>query len=372
MPVNGRRPFIELVETAQQELIREKAPGEEDKYKGLINQVYSNDLSQVLPEKFIKKEAFLTLSEDYQTGTVTVGTGTSNIIGASTSWTSANSDNFLIKVSGRDTVYRMTFAAGTSLTFQDSLTWTAASGSGLTYVLLRDRYQLPSDFSHMLADDPDEPHVVYRYVGGNKIFLEPYDEDEYQKYFTPTQGVPYGYNVRWIKETPYLYITLAADSAEIVGYSYIPQLTTLTEYTSGTCTFAASTAVVATTTASWAVNVTTGTNTYYIRNDADGTGSGSKWALISSVANATALTLASAWGFTTGSGQSYTISEISKWPARFDDAILYRACLIVDPDNVNTQKWNSIYLDAVSMDKAQEARRNQTSSFKQWPGQRRY
>jgi len=369
-PIAGRRPFQEIVEVCQNELIREAASGEEAKYQGIVNQIYSNELPSILPELFIKKEAYLTLVADYTVGTVTVGTGTSNIKGASTSWTSAVSDNFLIKVQGKDIVYRMTFAADTSLTFQDSLAWTASSGSGLTYVLLKDRYSLPSDFSHMIADSEDCGHVVYRYVNGNKIFLNQLNEEEYEKTFNPSAGIPYGYLVKWIKETPYLYITLAADSAEILGYSYIPQLTTLTEYTTGTVTLTTGTAVIGSGT-SWLANVDTSINTYYLRNDADGTGSASRWVKILSVGTNTAITLASAWSYTSGAGQTYTISEISKWPARFDDAMLYRAALIVDPDGINTQKWNSIYLDAVSMNRSEETRRSSTSQLKSWAGMRR-
>src|SRR3990167_3401065 len=367
---DNRRPITEIVEVCQNELVREQAIGEQAKYFGMCNQIYANDLPGTLPENFIKKEAYITLVADYTTGTVTVGTGTSNIIGSSTSWTSANSDGRLIEISGRDTIYRVTFAAGTSITFQDSLTWTAASGSGLTYTLYTDRYTLASDFSHMLADDPDDPHVVYRYLSGNKVYLDPLSEEEFNKNDSSAVGMPYGYQMRWIKETAYLYITLAADSAEIIGYSYIPQLTTLTEYTTGTATFTTGTAVIGAGSPSWLVNVTTGTNTYYIRNDADGTGSNSKWGKISSVANATALTLSAAWAFTSGTGITYTISEVSKWPSRFDDAILYKAALIADPDNVQIDKWKGLYSEAIGLDKTVENKRAKVRPFKQFFGKR--
>ena len=371
MPTSsGRRPFTELFEVLQNELIREAAVGEEPKYQGMVNQVYSNDLAAILPEQFIKKEAYLTLVADYTVGTVTVGTGTSNVIGSSTSWTSANSDGLLLSVTSSNPVYRVTYATSTSLTFQDSLTWIGSSGTGLKYTLFKDRYQLPSDFSHMMSDDPDDQHIVYRYVDGQKQYLKLLTEEDFNRQSTTAIGTPYGYNVRWIKEIPYLYLTLAADSVEILGYSYIPQLTTLSEYTTGTVTFAASTAVIATTAASWAVNVTTGTSTYYIRNDADGTGSASKWALISSVANATALTLSAAWGFTTGATQAYTIAEISKWPARFDDIILYRSAMILDLDNIQISKWEMLYKDGVGLDRSEESRRRSSSTFKVWPGMR--
>src|SRR3990167_10418969 len=105
---DNRRPITEIVEVCQNELVREQAVGEQAKYFGMTNQIYAHDLPGILPENFIKKEAYLTLVADYTTGTVTVGTGTTNIIGSSTSWTSANSDGRLIEISGRDTIYRVT------------------------------------------------------------------------------------------------------------------------------------------------------------------------------------------------------------------------------------------------------------------------
>ena len=90
-----------------------------------------------------------------------------------------------------------------------------------------------------------------------------------------------------------------------------------------------------------------------------------------SVANATALTLSTAWAFTSGVGITYTISEISKWPARFDDVIMYKAALIIDPDSVNLKKWEGIYTEAVGLDKAENTRRRASSEFKSFPGRRK-
>src|SRR3990167_5204941 len=98
MPIEARRPFTEIFEVLQNELVREAASGEENKFKGIVNQVYLNELPSLLPETYIKQEGFITTVAEYTTGTVTVGTGTTNIIGASTSWTSANSDDLLMFV----------------------------------------------------------------------------------------------------------------------------------------------------------------------------------------------------------------------------------------------------------------------------------
>ena len=149
------------------------------KYQGFVNQVYLNELPSILPEEYIRKQGYITTVANYTTGTVTVGSGTSNIIGSSTSWTSANSDGLNIKVGGFNHIYRMTFAAGTSLTFQDSLTWTESSGTGNSYSLFQNRYSLASDFSYIVADDEDDPNAVSYMLNGNEIFIPPMDNDEY-------------------------------------------------------------------------------------------------------------------------------------------------------------------------------------------------
>jgi len=369
MSINGRRVATEIVEVVQNELVREAASNQEAKYWGLVNQVYSNDLPSLLPERYIRKEAFINLVSEYTTGTVTVGSGTALIQGATTVWTSAHED-YLIKVNGYDRLYRVSYSAATLLTSKNSLSWIGSTGSGLTYTLFQDKYQLASDFAYMVEDDPTDPKVVSRYLSNSQLFLEPKDNDEFELDFNGIIGDVWAYTVKWISEVPYILVLSAPSTADILRYWYIPQLTTLTEYTTGTVTFTTGTAVVAAGAPLWSTNVNTSANTYYIRNDADGTGSASKWAKISTVANDTALTLSGAFSFTSGTGISYTISEISKWPARFDDAILYKAALIADPDNAQTQKWTGLYSEAISLDKTVESKRANVSELKQFFGKR--
>lgn len=370
MGINGRRPFMEMVEVAQSELVREAASNQEDKYKGFINQVYLNELPSLLPEDYIKKEAFITVVNDYTAGTITVGTGTTGAPGVATSWTSANTNMFL-KVNGFNRLNRVTYSADTLLLFQSSLAWVEASGTGLSYTLFQDRYALASDFAYMIADDPEDPNVVSRYINGTHIFLDPLDNETYDSRFNGTVGQIHAYTVKWLSTAPYLFTLFAPDSLDIIRYHYIPQLTTLTEYTTGTITFTTGTAVIAAGAALWTTNVDTSANTYFIRNDADGTGSASKWYQISTVTNDTALSLAAAFGGTSGAGITYTISQVSKWPVRFDDAILYKAALIADPDNTQSKKWQGLYTEAVAIDRTVESHRKHVRPLKQFFGKRR-
>jgi hypothetical protein len=369
MGVNGRRPFIELVEVTQSEIVREAASNQEDKYKGFINQVYLNELPSLLPEEYIKKEAFLTMLSEYTTGTVTVGTGTAGVQGSTTSWTSAYT-NYLLKVDGYNRLYRVTYSADTFLTFQNSLSWVEASGTGKSYTLFQDRYQLPSDFSYMIMDDPEDPCVVSRYVSNAQLFLEPLNNDEFERQFNGVIGDIWAYSIKWISEIPYMFVLSAPSAGDILRYWYIPQLTTMTEYTTGTVTFTTGTAV--TFSGANLGGIDTSANQYFIRNDADGTASASKWTKILSVNSAAGtLTLSSVWNYTSGSGQTYTISEISKWPARFDDAMIYKAALIADPDNAQVKKWEGLYQEAVSLDRTVDARRANIKPFKEFFGARK-
>ena len=357
-----------MVEITQNELVREAASNQESKYWGFINQVYGHDLPSLLPEDYIKKEGFINLVSQYTTGTVTVGSGTTLIQGASTVWTSAHED-YWIKVGGYDRIYRVSFSDDTLLTSKNSLSWIGASGSGLTYTLFQDKYALASDFAYMTEDDPEDPNVVSRYVSNAQLFLDPKSNDEFERNFNGIVGDLWGYTVKWISELPYLFTLSAPSTADILRYWYIPQLTTLTEYTTGTVTFTTGTAVIGSGT-SWLANVDTASNIYFIRNDADGTGSASKWTRILSVGTNTAITLSTAFQYTSGAGITYTISEISKWPARFDDAILYKAALIADPDNVQVKKWTGLYSEAIALDKTVETRRSKVSQFKEFFGKR--
>jgi hypothetical protein len=371
MPTSeGRIPYTELVETCQNEMVREAASNQENKFKGYINQTYQNVLPAVLPDTYIKKEAFITLVAEYTTGTVTVGTGTPGIQGVLTTFTSAY-NNAMLKVDGYNRAQRVTYSADTLMQFQNSLTWIEDSGTGLSYSMFQDRYALPSDFAYMLTDNPEDPNVVSRQINGAAVFLQPHENEEFDRNFNAVVGDLWAYTVKWISELPYLFVLSAPESADILSLLYIPQLTTLTEYTTGTVTFNTTTAAVFTGGALLTGNVNTALNSYYIRNDADGTGSSSKWVKIQTVVNGTALTLASGWSYTSGAGITYTISEISKWPARFDDAMLYKAAMIADPDNVQYQKWVALYGEAVNLDKTVEAKRLTSRPLKEFWGMRK-
>lgn len=370
MPVGARRPFTEIFEVAQNEMVREAARDEEGKYKGSVNQVYINELPSNLPELYIRREAFITTKAYYSTGSVTINQGSTTVTGLATAWTSSDVNDFWLKVASSSKLYRMTFNAGTQLTFQNSLTWVEASVVSAGYSMFQDRYAVASDFNYIAMDNPENPNSVYYMVAGSRQYLTPWTNEEYNRNFNgQISSSLSSYTVRYESNgVPYLHIWPGSQIADIVGYSYIPVLTTLIEYTTGTVTFASTTAVVGSGTLfSAALN---SVNEYYIRNDADGTGSNSLWHRISSIGSSVGLTLTSTFTGTTGAGQTYTISEASKWPARFDDAILYKTCLVNDPSSNQVNKWTALYTEAIGLDKTVENKRRTGHTLKYFPGKR--
>ncbi len=367
MPLGARRPFIEICEVAQYELVREASSNSEAKYKGCVNQVYMNDMPNSLPERYIRKQGFITTLAAYTAGTIIVTSGGTSVTGVSTSWTTVNSDMYL-NAAGYNRLYRVTYGAGTNLSLNNSLTWIGASGSGINYQLIQDRYSLASDFMYMAQDNPENPNIVSYMVNSYQLYLIPNTNEEFDRNLVPTTSFSFSnYTVKFDVGNPYLHVWPFPLNIDIVSYWYIPLVTAMVEYTTGTVTFTTGTAVVGSSTLWGSLNTA---NTYFIRNDADGIGSASLWTQISTISGASAITLSNAFSGTSGTGITYTISEISKWPARFDDAMLYKTCIIVDPDNVQTPKWTGLYTDAIGMDKTVESKRKRDSKLKSFSGTR--
>lgn len=367
MPLGARRPFTEIFEVAQKELVREANSDAEAKYKGCVNQVYTNDMPNSLPERYLRKQGFVVTAAAYSAGTIIVASNNTTVLGAATSWTSANSDSY-INAAGYNRLYRITFTNSTVLTLNNSLVWIGASGSGVNYTLIQDRYMLPSDFMYMSTDNPEEPNIVSYMVNGYQLYLVPITNEQYDRNLVPTTSFSFSqYTVKYDSSNPYLHIWPFPLNTDIVSFWYMPLVTAMVEYTTGSCTFTTGTGVTGLGTIWGSLNTT---STYFIRNDADGTGSNSLWTQIASIGGGSAITLSNAFSGTSGSGITYTISEISKWPARFDDAMLYKTCLIVDPDNEQNAKWTSLYIDAVGADKTIESKRKRDSKLKSFSGQR--
>ena len=256
-------------------------------------------------------------------------------------WTSALTNDSLLKGDG-NTLYRVNYSSPTALTLVQPSTWIDDAQSADSYKLMFDRFALASDFSHMCLDDKDDPEVVYWYNNGNRQFLSPNDNGEYEGKFQFIARTPSDYTVKWVSGSPYLYIFPCDDDARGIFYEYIPLINNMTEYVTGTATCANAATAVTGTSTDWDGYLST-TYDFYLRFDGDGVGSDSKWYKISTYTGDDSITLASAYGGATKTAQPYTISRVSLYPAKYDTALVYGAALRMDPNNNDAARWASVY-----------------------------
>ena len=229
---------------------------------------------------------------------------------------------------------------------------------------------MASDFNYVVSDKKDDPNSVYRYINNVPIYLTPYGNEEFDRLLSGNTGDLYGYTVKYISGSAYIFLVSAPSGADNVRYSYVPTVVQLREHTTGTATLTTGTAVVLTSNATITTSLDT-SRRLFIRNDADGTGSGSKWARISSVGGASTATLSSSFTGTSGTGISYTISEISVWPERFDDVLMYKCAWILDIDKEQAEKWGNLHSEAIGQELRTQTKRKTERTMKSFPGLRR-
>jgi hypothetical protein len=339
-----RIPFSEMVERLQKELVRDNSAAEH-KYKSRINEIYMFDLPAVVDWRHIRKTATILTTADYSTGSISTTLSTA-ITGVGTSWTSANSNNMMLKVSGYDEMYRVTYSGATSLVADRA--WVGTNISLITsYSLFQDRYALASDFDRLILD-PDKS--VYYYKGGQPIYLKWRDNDDFESKQTYTPNTPAFYTIKWVSGNPYIFVNSPDTEARTLNYVYMPLLRKMDEYIIGNITTLANggTAVTGSGTA-FSTYVSDTTNyDYYFRLDRDGTGGDSRWYRVTSAGSGTSLTLTDAYEGVSISGAllPFTISKCSILPPGLDLAIIYGAAITSASDQSNTTQinaWSSLY-----------------------------
>jgi len=355
-----RVPFTEIVERVMVDLVRDRT-GSEDKYKGRVNDVYLYDIPSQIDWRHLRKTGEITTTDDWSAGYITDAAGTTETGDSDCLWTSANSNNMVLKVNGYDEVYRATYSSSTELTIDRSWIGDAISGDEVSYLLFQDRYALASDFDRMTLS-PDKS--VYYYQSGNRVYLEYKEPEEFESLQVSQVGDPNYYTIKWISGDPYLFISQGTDDSRTLYYSYIPSLAKMTEYTTGTITTLANggTAVTGSGTDFDGYVTDTSTYDYYFRIDGDGTGSASHWHKVASVSSDTALVLSDAYtGTSISTGTStFTICTISLLPPGLDSALMYGAAAIsaIDQGNkMQTEGWSSLFTKTVSQYRAVEGKK---------------
>ena len=320
-------PFTELWERLLT-MARVDSPNNEDYAKGMVNDVYTRTLPRVADWDPLIKEANLSMTAYYNTGTATVSAGSTSVTGVGTTWTTAmtSTDSYKIKFSGNDNVYDFTYVGATSGTISPALSQ-ATDLTTVSYKIFRDEYSLASDFNRLLKNGS-----IYWYSGGrvSDIIME-YPRDRFRDAFSPDPSDPVKRVMltRTHSTTGYRLIRVnpAPKKAYVYPYEYIQLVTPMTDYSTGSVAVTNGSAVVTGTDTSFSTNTAVGD---YFRVDSNGIGDSSKWYKILTVDTDLQVTLDTNFGEDTESSLEYHISKApTAFPFPFHEFILYEAVLKV-------------------------------------------
>ena len=327
-------PFTELFERLQQDLMRD-ATGEEDKYKSMVNDIYCTWLPSQLDWRAIRTSSYITTVAEYTTGTVAVTNGSTTLTGTDTVWVTGMTDR-KIKFDDDDEIYAFTYVSETSGTLGKNFLGTTATAA--TYTIFDDDYALASDFQRMLPYG--NKRGLYYFDDGDRFYLEPRREDEFFDHKSDEPADPLYYwidhkNTRVILDPP-------PDTARYLHYEYIPTLSNLTEYTTGTVAISNNSTALVGTDTDFTNNVAT---TDYIRLDDDGDKGGSVWYGVTTITDATHIVLSSVYAGANASAESYTSSKVPLLATGLHLAILYGAAIVgaADQESAQFQSWKGIY-----------------------------
>jgi len=333
---NGVIPFTELVETVKDEELRDTTVNveAENKYKAVVNDTYRLWIPLEFEFKAYRKIATITTKADYTTGTVAATSVSNSITGSSTSWTSSH-DGMKIWIKSADEVYDFTYVSATSATLDRNFVGSTTTSSN--YILYQYRYALASDFWRPVKTGYGKGSFWY-YKNGVRVDLLPEWSDKWSDKDIAVPGVPSNYRIVYSGGLYYVDIFPPDTESRTIFYEYIPYLSPMKEYTTGTVSVTNGSKVVTGSGTDFSSNVSAGD---YFRIDGDGTGSASVWYKIDSVDSATQITLETAYAGTTQSGVEYTISEAPNLPPVFHPLIKLKACIdrATDRDAKQLQVW---------------------------------
>lgn len=315
------KPFMALVEDTMLE-VRESSTttAVENKYKRRVNDIYARMIPAKYEFDFMKSNSSVTVSAAYSTGTLSGTIATANVTGVLTVWTT-DMTGWKMKISGNDEIYTFTFA--TALTGTVSPVLTATIAASTSYILFQDTYSLVSDYDRLVIP----PGFYYDY-GGSKVSIDPkFTKDWYKSWTTSSTSLPTSYR-EFGRDSTNLYwqvqFTPPITTAKKISYEYIPLLTDMTEYVTGTCATAAGDATITGTTTDFVNNVSAGDA---FRMDA----LPNDWYLVSSITSALVLELTANYP-SANTTAAYTICKIPKYPVSLHLALFYGACFLSAQD----------------------------------------
>lgn len=329
----AQMPFTKIFEDVMSE-VRENSTESsvENKYKRRVNDIYVRDLPSKQEFDFLRKEGTFTLAAAYDTGTITTSVNSTALTGSGTTWTSTMT-GYKIKISGNDEIYTFTFTNTTTGTLNTNFTGSAALG-GASYIIYQDTYNLASDYDRVI----DPPGFYYDYSQSKTYIDQKFHKDWFKEYTTQESQLPDGW--RFVGEldstNQYWRVQIGppVSTSRIIKYEYVPLLTEMSEYTTGTCSATAGNTTIYGTSTDFTNNVIVGDAFRFDSRVND-------WYIISATNSATSLTLTSAYSTSVTNG-NYTICKIPRLPIKLQLALFYGACMLSSQDQDN-EKARSIF-----------------------------
>lgn len=337
-------PFTEINERVQK--LGRIGDNSMEKIRGTTNDVYIREIPAKFDWNFLMAESSLTTKDEYHTGSVSMNTGDTTVVGTNTTF-DANMVGSKIKITGVDAVYEITvYLSATSLTISPAMQG-ASNVSNTSYSIYKDRYSLAGNFDRF-----PKPGGVYRWAGGKKQILPEvqyanYINDEYQA----TASTPSKTRIIGIDTLGSSVVELIPPPkySRVYGYDYLKTLCPMYETTAGTISsITSSSTLVSASGANFTKALTDGT--FFFRVDNLGEGADSTWYRILSIQNDNQLTLATVFANTSILSASYTISAAPKMPPRLHIGIIYGSLrqLTVDQSDPNAQFYNMQYAQVMS------------------------
>jgi hypothetical protein len=318
-------PFTEIVERAS-ELARESADVEK-KVRGIVNDVYVRELPRKEDWSFLVASSALTLTQRYNTGTVSANTGSTSAVFSTDAAFTADFTGRKLRVDGNDYIYDVTYVAANSLTISPPFSGTQ-NVTSVGYDVFAPYYPLAADFDRFLKDQG-----VTKFIGGRKDQISEKAPQEFDRDYSPTPtDLPtmcrlYGTdtNGRTLVE-----FNPPPKSTISLPYDYIKRLVGMRETTAGFVTInSLATAVVGSAGTTYFTEARTGD---YIRIDPFGTGADSEWYRIQTITHNSSLTLSTAFGVSGAGTAAYTICSMPDIPTRMHPALLYGTLLQLATD----------------------------------------
>lgn len=309
-------PFIEIEERVA-ELARDEAQNSRPKIRGIIQNLYTNEIPRKYDWTFLLSTTSLLLNGQYKTGTVSGTTGGS-VLTFSGATITASMTGRRAKLGNNDFVYGFTYTDSTGGTVDPQLYGTT-NPSGTAFNLYDPDYSMPENFDRF----PKGGGLIY-YTGGRKTPLPEEPIQEYFEEYSSSPSTPQACRLVGIDTMGNRMVEIrpAPKDDMSVGCTYLRQLRPLRSTSAGVLDIITAKGMAVTGSAG-VTRFTEATTGDYLRVDALGIGADSEWYRIQTITNDSSLTLSTAFANTSVTSAGYVICSMPEYPDKLQDALIW-------------------------------------------------